>query len=249
MDDKRPGQTPQRRPPTPRYPPPRTQNNMRPRSYLPQSPPYPPPSRPYPPPQMTPPRRTSPQASQLRKAPQTSQPRTTTQARKPATATLRKAEPEPRFRDVLWPQSRETPVENRVAFLCALLYALIHTLCGVLSIYPLNLLTARMPSPLSALVRALFPGLIGSVLCALTRYPMRLENRVGLLAYRKLLRMLLTLLVGVTLLMWGEWQALKQAARFVAMFVAGPLVAGTGLSVLLLYMDWLYDLEENDEDA
>ena len=149
---------------------------------------------------------------------------------------------------MLWPDTRDTPAQNRIASLCALLYALIHVFCGVLCVYPLNVLTARMPSVLSTLVRALLPGLIGAVLCALSRYPMRLENRAGLSAYRKLLRALLTLLVGVLLLMWGEWAALRQVVRFVLLFVAGPLASGTGLSVLLLYVDWLYDMEE-DEDA
>ena len=62
----------------------------------------------------------------------------------------------------------------------------------------------------------------------------------------KLLRALLALLVGVLLLMWGEWGALRQVARFVLLFVLGPLASGTALSVLLLYVDWLYDMEEED---
>ena len=269
MENRRQGQTPQRRPP------------VRPRSYPPQAPQsrattpqpraYPPQPRTYPPPQVTAPRK-APQASPIRKAPQVPQtrkaPATPTPRKSPATptprkvpqvpqprkapATARKAvlvpNPEPRFRDVLWPDTRDTPAQNRIASLCALLYALIHVFCGVLCVYPLNVLTARMPSVLSALFRALLPGLIGAVLCALSRYPMRLENRAGLSAYRKLLRAVLTLLVGVLLLMWGEWAALRQVARFVLLFVAGPLAAGTALSVLLLYVDWLYDMEE-DEDA
>ena len=272
MENRRQGQTPQRRPP------------VRPRSYPPQAPQsrtttpqpraYPPQPRTYPPPQVTAPRRTpqvkppqvpqtrkppatptarkSPATPTLRKTPQVSQAHKSPAARKAPAATIRKGvlvpNPEPRFRDVLWPDTRDTPAQNRIASLCALLYALIHVFCGVLCVYPLNVLTARMPSVLSALFRALLPGLIGAVLCALSRYPMRLENRAGLSAYRKLLRAVLTLLVGVLLLMWGEWAALRQVVRFVLLFVAGPLASGTGLSVLLLYMDWLYDIEE-DEDA
>lgn len=222
----RPGSTPQRRPPV-RYPPP--QNTVR--------------SRPSPPPQRT----TQPRAYPPPYIPQSGQtppriPKTNPappQTVKPRPAA--KPEPESNFRDALWPSTPDDPALNRIAFVCALLYALIHIVCGVLLVYPLNVLTARVPFPFGGIVRAFLPALTGAALCALTRYPLRLGNRVGLSAYRKLLRIVLTLFVCVLLLMWGDWEAQKQVARFVLMFVSAPLIAGTGLSVLLVYFDWLYD--------
>lgn len=224
---RRPGSTPQRRPPV-RYPPPQNAAH----------------SRTYPPPHITKPNQAPPHIpktnqapSPIHRTPQAVKLRPTTTAQKAVTDTIS----EPRFRDALWPATPDAPALNRVAFVCALLYALIHIACGVLLVYPLNLLTARMPFPLADIVRAVLPALIGAVLCALTRYPLGLESRVGLSAYRKLLRIVLTLFVCVLLLMWGEWEALRQVARFVLMFVSAPLIAGTGLSVLLFYFDWLYD--------
>ena len=218
---RRPGSTPQRRPPA-RYPPPRPR-------------PSPPPgarqSRPYPPPRIPKANQTPPP---IRRAP----------SPRPAA----KPEPEPRFRDALFPKTPDAPALNRIAFVCGLLYALIHAACGTLLVYPLNVLTARMPFPLAGIVRAFLPALIGAVFCALTRYPLQLESRVGLSAYRKLLRMVLTLSVFVLLLMWGEWEAQKQVARFALTFVCPPLMTGTALSVLLFYFDWRYELED-DEDA
>ena len=224
---RRPGSTPQRRPPV-RYPPP--QNAVR--------------SRPSPPPQRT----TQPRAYPPPHIPQSGQtpPRIPkpNQTVKPRPAA--KPEPESNFRDALWPSTPDDPALNRIAFVCGLLYALIHIACGVLLVYPLNVLTARVPFPFGGIVRALLPALTGAVLCALTRYPLRLENRVGLSAYRKLLRIVLTLFVCVLLLMWGDREAQKQVARFVLMFVSAPLIVGTALSVLLFYFDWLYDLDDGD---
>ena len=221
---RRPGSTPQRR----RYPPP--QNAARPR-------PSPPPQRAtqpraYPPPYIPQSGQTPPRIPRSNPAPP--------QAVKPRPQSAA-AKPEPRFRDALWPSTPDAPALNRIAFVCALLYALIHIVCGVLLVYPLNVLTARVPFPFGGIVRAFLPALTGAALCALTRYPLRLGNRVGLSAYRKLLRIVLTLFVCVLLLMWGDWEAQKQVARFVLMFVSAPLIAGTGLSVLLVYFDWLYD--------
>ena len=226
---RRPGSTPQRR----RYPPP--QNAARPR-------PSPPPQRAtqpraYPPPYIPQSGQTPPRIPRSNPAPP--------QAVKPRPQSAA-AKPEPRFRDALWPSTPDAPALNRIAFVCALLYALIHAVCVILLIYPLNVLTARAPFPLGGIVRAFLPALAGAALCALTRYPLRLESRVGLSAYRKLLRIALTLFVCVLLLMWGDREAQEQVARFVLMFVSAPLIVGTGLSVLLFYFDWLYELDDGD---
>ena len=155
---------------------------------------------------------------------------------------------EERFRDALWPQTRETPRQRRTAFLLSLLYALIHILCSFLLVYPLNVLTARMPFPASDITRAFLSALAGTVLCSLTRLRFPDEPRIMLLAYRQLLREVLIIFIALQALLWGEWDAQRMIARFVLQFVAPPLIVGTAVAVLLFYLDWLY-IEVDDEDA
>ena len=154
-----------------------------------------------------------------------------------------------RFRDVLWPKERDTPPKNRIAFLLSLLYALIYTGCSLLLVHPLNLLTARMPFPVSTVVRALFPALTGTAFCVLTRLYFPEEPRMMVLAYRKLLWNVLWVFLALQALLWGEWAAQQMIARFVLLFVLSPLVVGTGVSVLILYLDWLNETDTEEEDA
>ena len=155
---------------------------------------------------------------------------------------------EERFRDALWPQTRETPRQRRTAFLLSLLYALIHILCSFLLIYPLNVLTARMPFPVADITRAFLSALAGTALCSLTRLRFPDEPRMMLLAYRRLLREVLIIFIALQALLWGEWGAQRMIARFALKFAVGPLVVGTAVAVLLFYLDWLY-IEVDDEDA
>lgn len=154
-----------------------------------------------------------------------------------------------RFRDVLWPEERDDPAQNRIAFLLSLLYALIYAGCSLLLVYPLNLLTARMPFPLSAVIRALFPALIGTAFCMLTRLYFPEEPRMMILAYRKLLWNVLWVFIALQALLWGEWAAQQMIARFALLFILAPLIVGTGVSVLLLYLDWLNETDTEKEDA
>lgn len=262
MENKRVQPEPKRRPPvqqTRHYPPPRSTVNppARPGTQMPpprargaQAAPYRTPGT-----QTAPSRKPGTQTipSRAQAAPSRKPGTQTVPPRKPAaqTALSRKPgpqepPPEPRFRDALWSKQRETPAQNRITFLCALLYALIHLVTGFLLIRPLNLLTARMPFLIAYVVRAVLPALTGALLSALPLFPLRQEFRTMLLAYRKLLRWVLILLVGVLLLMWGEWEALKQVARFVLLFVSGPLIIGTALSVLLFYLEWLGEPDEEE---
>lgn len=155
---------------------------------------------------------------------------------------------EERFRDALWSETPETPVQRRNAFLLSLLYALIHILCSFLLIYPLNVLTARMPFPVADITRAFLSALAGTALCSLTRLRFPDEPRMMLLAYRRLLREVLIIFIALQALLWGEWGAQRMIARFALKFAVGPLVVGTAVAVLLFYLDWLY-IEVDDEDA
>ncbi|MBR0280447.1 MAG: hypothetical protein IJQ81_02515 [Oscillibacter sp.] len=143
-----------------------------------------------------------------------------------------------RFRDVLWPEEGETLAESRTAFFLSPLYALTYTACAALCVVPLNHLTAQTPFPLSTLIRALFPALIGAALCTLTRWRIPDEPRLMLLAHRRLLRNVLWIFIALQALLWGEGNAQRLIARFTLLFVAPPLVVGTVVSIALLYLDW-----------
>lgn len=180
-------------------------------------------------------------AAQARKQPLTNA--------KPSAAKTQEELAEERFRDALWPKTRETPFQRRAAFLLSLLYALIYIACSLLLIHPLNVLTARMPFPVSDMVRAALPACAGTLLCALTRLRFPDEPRMMLLAYRRLLREVLLIFVALQVLIWGEWDAQRMIARFTLQFVSGPLVVGTAAAVLLFYLDWLYIEVDEEEDA
>lgn len=156
-------------------------------------------------------------------------------------------EPEERFRDVLWADVRGTVAQKWTASLCALLYALAYVLCFRLLNHPLNVLTARMPGPLSAFLRAFLPSAAGTLLCALTRVRFPDEPRMMLWAYRKLVRWILFVFLALQILIWGEWAAQRTLALFVIQFVVGPLLVGAGAAVLFLYLDWAYADEDEDE--
>ena len=157
-------------------------------------------------------------------------------------------EMEENFRDVLWSREREPVPQRRTARLLSLAYAAVHTLCALLFITPMNLLTARMPFPAADVVRALLPACIGSGICSLTRLLFPQDSKLMLLSYRRLLRLVLTVFVLLQMLLWGEWGAQKTLARFVLLYVAPPLVTGTALSVLLLYLDWRGDMEDEEDE-
>lgn len=144
------------------------------------------------------------------------------------------------FREALWPEIRETPAQRRAAFLLSLLYALVYAACSFALIHPLNILTARMPFPIADIARATLPAFVGAALCALTRLRFPDDPRLFLLAHRGLLREALFVFAALQALLWGEWDAQRLLALFVLRFAAGPLIVGTGVSVLLLYYDWLY---------
>ena len=169
--------------------------------------------------------------------------------RKPSATPRREELAEERFRDALWPETRETPAQRRAAFLLSLLYALIYAACSFLLVRPLNVLTARMPFPASDVVRAALSALAGTALCALTRLRFPDEPRLMLLAYRRLLRNVLFVFAALQALLWGEWEAQRAVARFTLKFAAAPLVVGTAVSVLLFYLDWLYIEVDEEEDA
>ena len=142
------------------------------------------------------------------------------------------------FRDALFPQEGESPAERRNAFFLSLLYALIYAGCSMLCVTPMNILTARMAFPLSAVIRALLPARIGTALCALTRLRFPETPRVLFSAYRRLLWETLLTFLALQALLWGEWDAQRMIARFMLAFVAAPLVTGSAVSVWLLYRDW-----------
>lgn len=144
------------------------------------------------------------------------------------------------FREALCPKARETPAQRRAAFLLSLLYALIYAACSFALIHPLNVLTARMPFPIADIVRAALPAFVGAALCALTRLRFPDDPRLFLLAHRGLLREALFVFAALQALLWGEWDAQRLLALFALRFAAGPLIVGAGVSVLLLYYDWLY---------
>jgi hypothetical protein len=149
------------------------------------------------------------------------------------------------FREALYPEARDTPAQRRAAFLLSLLYALIYAACSFALIHPLNVLTARMAFPIADIIRASLPAFVGAALCALTRLRFPDDPRILLLAHRRLLRETLFVFIALQALLWGEWDAQRLLALFVLRFAAGPLIIGTGVSVLLLYLDWLYiDVDE-----
>ena len=174
--------------------------------------------------------------------------RLATAAQSSGTAKTKEELAEERFQDALWPETRETPRQRRTAFLLSLLYALIHIVCSFLLVYPLNVLTARMPFPVADVVRAFLCALAGTALCSLTHPRFPDEPRMMLLAYRQLLREVLIIFVALQALLWGEWDAQRMIARFALQFAVGPLIVGTAAAILLFYLDWLY-IEIDDEDA
>lgn len=149
-----------------------------------------------------------------------------------------------RFRDVLFPQEGESPAERRSAFLLSPLYALIYAGCSLLCVHPLNLLTARIIFPLSAVIRAALPALIGTALCCVpTRFRFPEVPRLPFCAYRRLLREVLLAFLALQALLWGEWDAQFLIAHFALAFVLPPLIAGIVVSVAWLYRDWLNETE------
>ena len=92
-------------------------------------------------------------------------------------------------------------------------------------IHPLNVLTARMPVALSAIVRALLPPLTASELCAAFTWPLFPDDRrMMFFAHCKLFRPALVIFIALQALIWGEWNAQGMVLRFALQFAAPPLL-------------------------